>query len=106
MEKPRRAAPTSNSASSTTAQLRDDIDSGRTGDKVDWSDPAASPLGTDEEAAGSAPSAGQIRETRARELARPAASAPQRWKPGGSWALVVFIVLVVGALIGWIVASA
>lgn len=36
----------------TDAQLRDDIDSGRTGDKVPASDPAAAPLGTDDEAAG------------------------------------------------------
>jgi hypothetical protein len=35
-----------------TAQLRSAIDSGRTGDKVGVSDPAAAPLGTDEEAAG------------------------------------------------------
>ena len=37
---------------STTEQLRHDIDRGRTGDKVDAIDPAAAPLGTDEEAAG------------------------------------------------------
>jgi hypothetical protein len=32
--------------------IRKAIDSGRTGDKVDFPDPAAAPLGTDEEAAG------------------------------------------------------
>lgn len=36
----------------TSAQIKDDIDSGRTGDKVRAFDPAAAPLGTDEEAAG------------------------------------------------------
>jgi hypothetical protein len=36
----------------TPDQLRHDIDSGRTGDKVRASDPAAAPLCTDEEAAG------------------------------------------------------
>ena len=36
----------------TTEQLRHAIDSGATGDKVDAVDPAAAPLGTDEEAAG------------------------------------------------------
>src|SRR4051812_9403295 len=36
----------------TVAQLRKEIDSGRTGDNVMGSDPAAAPLGTDEEAAG------------------------------------------------------
>ena len=33
-------------------RLRNDIDSGRTGDKIDASDPAAVPLGTDAEAGG------------------------------------------------------
>jgi hypothetical protein len=36
----------------TSDQLKHDIDAGRTGDKVCASDPAAAPLGTDEEAAG------------------------------------------------------
>ena len=40
------------SAGSEAAQLRRDIDSGTTGDKVGWPDPAAAPLGTDDEAAG------------------------------------------------------
>jgi hypothetical protein len=43
--------------SATTAQLRHDIDSGRTGSKVNFPDPAAAPLGTDDEAAGTPPSA-------------------------------------------------
>lgn len=37
------------------AQLKHDIDSGKTGDKVDAFDPAAAPLGTDDEAAGTHP---------------------------------------------------
>jgi hypothetical protein len=37
---------------STTAQLKADINSGRTGDKVEVFDPGLSPLGTDDEAAG------------------------------------------------------
>jgi hypothetical protein len=36
----------------TTDSLRHEIDSGRTGDKVAYPDPAAAPLGTDDEAAG------------------------------------------------------
>lgn len=36
----------------TAAQLKDDINSGRTGDKVGGFDPAAAPLGTDDEAGG------------------------------------------------------
>jgi hypothetical protein len=35
-----------------TSRLRADIDAGRTGDKAPGEDPAAAPLGTDEEAAG------------------------------------------------------
>jgi hypothetical protein len=35
---------------SEASRLRDDIDRGRTGDKVAWPDPAAAPLGTDDEA--------------------------------------------------------
>lgn len=37
---------------STSAQLKDKIDSGATGDKVAFPDPAMAPLGTDEEAGG------------------------------------------------------
>ena len=40
------------SSSPTTAQLKADIDSGRTGDKIAVFDPGLSPLGTDDEAAG------------------------------------------------------
>lgn len=40
----------------TTAKLRHDIDRGRGGDKVNVIDPAAAPLGTDDEAAGTPPS--------------------------------------------------
>ncbi|MGF7172407.1 hypothetical protein [Azospirillum doebereinerae] len=38
-----------------TNRLRDAIDRGLTGDKVPASDPAAAPLGTDDEAAGTTP---------------------------------------------------
>jgi hypothetical protein len=55
----------------TSAQLKADIDSGRTGDKIGHPDPAASPLGTDDEAAGHAPSAEQIAHARAQENRRP-----------------------------------
>ena len=39
----------------TTAKLKHDIDRGRAGDKVAVIDPAAVPLGTDDEAAGTPP---------------------------------------------------
>jgi hypothetical protein len=52
----------------TTARLRAEIDSGRTGDKVATIDPAAAPLGTDDEAAGTPPSAHAIALARSHEL--------------------------------------
>ncbi len=41
----------------TADALRDAIDSGKTGEKTEWPDPAAAPLGTDAEAAGRPPDA-------------------------------------------------
>jgi hypothetical protein len=52
----------------TTAQLRDAIDRGRTGSKVPYEDPAAAPLGTDEEAAGTPPRPEDIRTAMRNEL--------------------------------------
>ena len=61
----RRAAPP------TTDRLRIDIDRGRTGEKVDYPDPAAAPLGTDDEAAGHPVSARERRmEASARRISR------------------------------------
>jgi hypothetical protein len=52
---------------STTAQLKADIDSGRTGDKNEVFDPGLSPLGTDDEAAGHTPSAERVNLARQQE---------------------------------------
>lgn len=60
---------------STSAQLKGDIDSGRTGDKNAVFDPALSPLGTDDEAAGTPPSSERV------DLARHQESSV-RWKGG------------------------
>ena len=57
----------SNTTRDTTAQLKADIDSGRTGDKVAVGDPGLSPLGTDDEAAGSPASADRIHTARVQE---------------------------------------
>ncbi len=73
--KPMEAPPPS--ANPTTAQLKADIDSGRTGDKVEVFDPAASPLGTDDEAAGHPPGAERVAVARQQEDAA-------RWKDDGS----------------------
>ena len=61
----------------TVSQLRDDIDSGRTGDKVRWPDPAAAPLGTDEEGAGTPLSFGAVTQARAVETSRSSQTDPE-----------------------------
>jgi|RhiMetdeSRZDD1v2_1073273.scaffolds.fasta_scaffold3462334_2 hypothetical protein len=74
----------------TLEQLRADIDSGRTGDKVPGPDPAIAPLGTDDEAAGSPPSpetidlARQLENRRVRHAAEPGV--------GSAWIMIVFTV--------------
>lgn len=51
-------------------QVRDRIDSGATGDKVAGSDPAAAPLGTDDEAAGAPSEPSEDEAERARPTTR------------------------------------
>lgn len=99
--KPIDAPPPSNSP--TTAQLKADIDSGQTGDKVGVFDPGLSPLGTDDEAAGTPAEPHRIRLARRLE-------GVQRWAEGAkrsayahrhmggtAWAYAAF-----GALVGLI----
>jgi len=52
----------------TADRLRHEIDSGKAGSKVPFPDPAAAPLGTDEEAAGTPASAEEVAIARATEL--------------------------------------
>ena len=56
--------------SSTSEQLRHDIDTGKTRDKVIYPDPAAAPLGTDDEAGGTPPAPSAIDEARREERRR------------------------------------
>jgi len=44
----------------TADRIRQDITRGKAGDKIDYPDPAAAPLGTDDEAAGKSPSAAEL----------------------------------------------
>jgi hypothetical protein len=73
------------SPSDNVDQLRHDIDSGVTGDKVKAFDPAAAPLGTDEEAAGTPPApeattaARRIERGRKHVSAAPAQRFPVWW---------------------------
>ena len=65
------------SPNDTVEQLRADIDSGRTGDKVLAPDHAMAPLGTDDEAAGTPPSPAAIALTRRLENSRPPQPEPR-----------------------------
>jgi hypothetical protein len=79
-------------------QLRGDIDSGRTGDKVRVSDPAAAPLGADDEAAGTPPAPGVVARERAQPAPRPGPEPAQG--RGGSWLLPAVIIAVVVIVAG------
>jgi hypothetical protein len=100
----------------TMAQLKADIDSGLTGDKVAGFDPGASPLGTDDEAAGVSPPPEVVALERVLERAqRPSATAnaatpelapdghlgPQR----GLW-LAVLAGVAAGAMLGVLIVAA
>lgn len=61
-----------NDTPSNAAQLRDAIDHGDTADKVDHPDPAATPLGTDDEASGHPVAPEQAREAAREEVAKTA----------------------------------
>jgi hypothetical protein len=85
---------------STTEQLRDDIDHGRTGDKIDAPDPAVAPLGTDEEAAGTPPDPCAVEAARTIELSRPCKSIPPSGV-GGAWLLIAYAVTLGAGLVAW-----
>jgi hypothetical protein len=87
---------------STIAQLRDDIDAGRTGDKVDWPDPAVAPLGTDEEAAGTPPDAWAVETALRLEVSRSSKSIAHRGV-GAGWLLIAFAGTLGMGLVAWIV---
>ena len=89
-------------ADSTSAQLKADIDSGRTGDKIGELDPGLSSLGTDDEAAGRPPSAFRIAlaryyETIGRWGAGGRGTAAHSGQDGG---LTVFVGLIVAIGVG------
>lgn len=97
------------SARPTSAQLKAEIDSGRTGDKIPAHDPGLSPLGTDDEAAGSPADASRValarnEETRPRRrrAARMATGhGANRWVMPAYYGVVVAAAVAVG-LIVWL----
>jgi hypothetical protein len=60
----------------TADRLRHEIDQGRTGDKVRVQDPAAAPLGTDDEAGGAPPTRAQVDMAMRHEVGSHPHSAP------------------------------
>lgn len=81
----------------TIDRLRFDIDHGRTGDKVNYPDPALAPLGTDAEAAGHPPSQAEI-GLEARAL--PQGPAPRNPESRGFLLYVTLLIAVGAVLIG------
>ena len=84
----------------TTEQLRFAIDHGRGGHKVDATDPAAAPLGTDDEAGGAPNSLEQVRLAAAHEITGRLNSERQRTSGiGPAWWLIGFTVFMGGSIV-------
>ena len=87
----------------TSDRLRRDIDSSRAGDKVDFPDPAAAPLGADDEAAGRPPSAAE-RKLAVRQESH-TAPAPRGKSIWPLFMVVVVALIVVAALAALLLAG-
>lgn len=97
----------------TSAELRDRIDRGQTGDKVPVVDPAAAPLGTDDEAAGTPPRGADVAAAAAAETVHHPVSAPgldgdrlepapggkPRRLPGGLYVVGVLTIIFMGIIV-------
>jgi len=82
--------------SPNTTHLRRDIEAGATGDKLPMLDPAASPLGTDDEAGGAPPTTEQVAAARAAERGPQSASTGVGGRTGRSvTGFVAFLLLAV-----------
>jgi hypothetical protein len=90
----------------TTARLRADIDRGRTGSKIDYPDPAAAPLGTDDEAAGTPASAAAVSAARRQEVDEGVQTASKRKGLGAGAAVfaavLAAIIAALAALAVWL----
>ena len=80
-------------APETADRLRTDIDRGLSGDKVPALDPAAAPLGTDDEAAGQPPTRAQVRRAASEELRPPPPRSSRRMEGFPTIYLVLVIPL-------------
>lgn len=104
-DKPDAPIPMSRAPGDTVAQLKADIDSGRTGDKVAAGDPGLSPLGTDDEAAGTPASPERIHAARAQEAKIGAIARAEPPKGERAWVIPTFLatlllIIVVVAFVG------
>ena len=77
----------------TVDQLRRDIDTGQTGDKVPWPDPASAPLGTDDEAAGDPVRPRNVERARGQE--RVPGQPPAHSRLGHAWIVIALVVLLI-----------
>lgn len=92
----------------TADALRHALDHGKGGDKVDFADPAAAPLGTDDEAAGFPPTRAQRAEAARQELgahrtaeeAQTDHTAPRRAQGGTMPPLWVVLILLLVVVLG------
>jgi hypothetical protein len=79
------------------SQLRGKIDAGETGDKVPFPDPAAAPLGTDDEAGGARMRPDVVAAAAARETSRNTPTKAPDNTGSWVWALVLTGLLVIAA---------
>ena len=112
LDRGEKAKPSERSGAAGAAQLRDRIDRGAGGDKVAFQDPAAAPLGTDDEAAGTPPSARQVSTAMLQEANRsasadrkpsPADLQGDRSQPRSSWLIIAGLLALVAVIIALIV---
>lgn len=80
----------------TSSMLRDEIDKGRSADKIAGSDPAAAPLGTDDEAAGMPPTPREVSMAMRHE--RRASSDPAQGSRQASWWLIAAAIVAIAVV--------
>ena len=84
-----------------TEQLRHAIDRGRGADKVSFNDPAAAPLGTDEEAAGKPPTEHRVLLAAEAEIRLPDRPISERHEPtagAGSAAAIASVISIIAGI--------
>ena len=109
MAENRRNSPDRTGKGANAQQVRDDIDAGRTRDKVDHPDPATAPLGTDAEAGG-APAPVQPTSSNRQPSQREAPAGSRRFgaprtQAARPWLIAALVAIVVIAGLVWFFAT-